>query len=70
MLVKLKNSKFAGLTILCDTCFTSPNFIKNICPIRFELIGKNRANDTKYSTVDVIELTIKNELYKIPKSIK
>lgn len=49
VLDKLKNSNFTSLTILCDTWFTSPKFIPNICSIGFDLIGIHRVNGKKYT---------------------
>lgn len=70
VLDKLKNSDFTDLNILCDTWFTSPNFIKNICQIGFEFIDMYISNDNKHTTIDGTEITTKNELNKIQKAIK
>lgn len=70
MLDKLKNSEFAMLTVICDSWFISPSFIKGFPSKGFEVIGMLSEKEIKYKTMNGTKITVQNEANKIKTAIK
>ena len=56
MLRYLSSTVCAGMTILCDSWFTSPKFIASVSALGYDVIGLHKENYTKYYTRDGREI--------------
>lgn len=70
MLRYLSSTVCAGLTILCDSWFTSPSFIASAKALGYGVIGLHKENRTKYYTFDGRAICVADEARKIKEAIK